>query len=165
MIPALGSIAIQRVLFKVYGSIAAQSDYIPDSKDHGANMGPTWVLSAPDGPHLGPMNLAIRNGIIELRQFWIRYGSLPVNTLRQRQNGRFFPDEIFKWIFLNEYICIYLRISLKFVPRVQINNIPALVQIMAWRCPGASHYLNQWWYSLLTHICITRPQWVKSKIS
>ena len=32
----------------------------PDSKVHGANMGPTWVLSAPDGPHDGPMNLAIR---------------------------------------------------------------------------------------------------------
>ena len=30
----------------------------PDSKVHGANMGPTWVLSAPDGPHVGPMNLA-----------------------------------------------------------------------------------------------------------
>ena len=26
----------------------------PDSKVHGANMGPTWVLSAPDGPHVGP---------------------------------------------------------------------------------------------------------------
>ena len=26
---------------------------IPDSKVHGANMGPTWVLSAPDGPHAG----------------------------------------------------------------------------------------------------------------
>ena len=32
----------------------------PDSKVHGANMGPTWVLSAPDGPHVGPMNLVIR---------------------------------------------------------------------------------------------------------
>ena len=31
------------------------------SKVHGANMGPTWVLSAPDGPHVGPMNLAIRD--------------------------------------------------------------------------------------------------------
>ena len=34
----------------------------PDSKVHGANMGPTWVLSAPDGPHVGPMNHAIREG-------------------------------------------------------------------------------------------------------
>ena len=33
---------------------------IPDSKVRGANMGPTWVLSAPDGTHVGPMNLAIR---------------------------------------------------------------------------------------------------------
>ena len=30
-----------------------------DSKVHGANMGPNWVLSAPDGPHVGPMNFAI----------------------------------------------------------------------------------------------------------
>ena len=36
---------------------------IPDSKVHGANMGPTWVLSAPDGPHVGPMNLAIRDDV------------------------------------------------------------------------------------------------------
>ena len=32
---------------------------VPDSKVHVANMGPTWVLSDPDGPHVGPMNLAI----------------------------------------------------------------------------------------------------------
>ena len=36
----------------------------PDSKVHGANMGPTWVLSAPDGPHFGPMNLAIRVALL-----------------------------------------------------------------------------------------------------
>ena len=34
--------------------------YLPDSKVHGANMGPTWVPSAPVGPHGGRMNLAIR---------------------------------------------------------------------------------------------------------
>ena len=30
---------------------------LPDSKVHGANMGPTWVLSAPDGPHVAPWTL------------------------------------------------------------------------------------------------------------
>ena len=35
------------------------NDANPDSKIHGANMGPTWVLSAPDGPHVGPTNLAL----------------------------------------------------------------------------------------------------------
>ena len=39
---------------------------IPDSKVHGANMGPTWDLSAPDGPHVGPMNLAIRDELRSL---------------------------------------------------------------------------------------------------
>ena len=33
---------------------------VPDNKVHVANMGSTWVLSVPDGPHVGPMNLAIR---------------------------------------------------------------------------------------------------------
>ena len=37
-----------------------QNQAYPDSKIHGTNMGPTWIMSAPDGPHLGPMNLAIR---------------------------------------------------------------------------------------------------------
>ena len=30
-------------------------------------MGPTWVLSAPDGPHVGPMNLAIRESNLNNR--------------------------------------------------------------------------------------------------
>ena len=33
---------------------------VPDSNVHGAIVGPIWVLSVPDGPHVGPMNLAIR---------------------------------------------------------------------------------------------------------
>ena len=40
--------------------MASLGDNVPDNKVHRANMGPTWVLSAPDGPHVGPMNLAIR---------------------------------------------------------------------------------------------------------
>ena len=34
----------------------------PDSKFHGVNMGPTWVLSAPDGPHVGPMKHCYQGG-------------------------------------------------------------------------------------------------------
>ena len=59
-----------------------------------------------------------------------------LNSLRPRQNGRRFPDDIFKCIFLNENAWISLKISLKFVPKVRIDNIPALVQIMAWHRPG-----------------------------
>ena len=59
-----------------------------------------------------------------------------INTLRLRQNGRHFPDDIFKWIFLNENAWILINISLEFVPRGPINNIPTLVQVMAWRLTG-----------------------------
>ena len=34
----------------------------PDSKIHVTNLGPTWVLAAPGGPHVSHMNLAIRGG-------------------------------------------------------------------------------------------------------
>ena len=34
---------------------------VPDSKVHVTNMGPNWVLSAPGGPHVGHMDLAIRD--------------------------------------------------------------------------------------------------------
>ena len=39
----------------------------------------------------------------------------------------FFADDIFKCIFSNENVLISIKISLKFVPKGQINNIPALV--------------------------------------
>ena len=59
-----------------------------------------------------------------------------INTLRPQPDGRHFADDIFKWIFVNENAWISIKISLKFVPRCLINNILALVQIMAWRRPG-----------------------------
>ena len=84
-----------------------------------------------------------------------------INTLRPRQNGRHFADDIFMCIFLNEHVWIPIEISLKFVPKGPINNIPALVQIMAWRRPGDKPLSEPMVVSLLTHICVTRPQWVK----
>ena len=83
--------------------------------DHQVDM-PYWLLN------LGPIS--------------IRDQCSKVNTLRLRQNGHYFADNIFKCIFLNENVWILLKISLKVVPKVRINNIPALVQIMAWRQPG-----------------------------
>ena len=50
-----------------------------------------------------------------------------INTLRPRQNGRDFADDIFKCIFLNENVRILIKISLKFVSMGPINNISALV--------------------------------------
>ena len=86
---------------------------------------------------------------------------LCINSLRPKLNRRPFADDIFKCIFLNENEWILPRISLKFVPKVRINKITALVQIMAWRRPGDKPLSEPMMVSLLTHICVTRPQWVK----
>ena len=81
-----------------------------------------------------------------------------LNPLSPRQNGRYFAADIFKCIFLNDNAWISLKISLKFVPKVRINNIPSLVQKMAWRRPGDKPLSEPMMVSLLTHICVTRPQ-------
>ena len=70
----------------------------------------------------------------------------------------FFPDDIFRNIFFNENVQILNKISLTFVPKAPINNIPALVQIMAWRRPGDKPLSEPMMVSLLTHICVIRPQ-------
>ena len=82
-----------------------------------------------------------------------------VNILRPRQNGRHFPDDIFSW---KENVSISFKISLKVVPKGRINNITALVRIMAWRRPGDKSLSEPMMVNLLTHICVTRPQWVNN---
>ena len=58
----------------------------------------------------------------------------------------------FSWMKMYEFC---FKISLKFVPKFWVNNIPALIQIMAWHWPG-----NNWQAIIWAHICVTWPQWV-----
>ena len=67
-----------------------------------------------------------------------------------------------KRISLNEIVRISIKVSLKFVPKGPFNNNPALVQIMAWRRSGNKPLSESMKVSLLTHICVTRPQWIKN---
>ena len=59
-----------------------------------------------------------------------------INKLRLRRKRRQFADDIFKCIFLNENVWIWIKISMKFISKGPIYNISALVQIMAWHQPG-----------------------------
>ena len=86
-----------------------------------------------------------------------------INTLRPRRNGCPFADNTFKRIFLNENVRIAIWISLKFVRKGPINNIPALIQKMAWRQLGDKPLSEPMMVSLLTHIWVTRPQWVNHR--
>ena len=120
------------------------------------------------------VNISLGNGLapnsrLPLNHWWaslLAYSfiirSQWVNSLRPWPNRRHFADDTFKCIFENENEWISPRISLKFVPKVRINNIPALVPIMAWRRPGDKPLSEPMMVSLLTHVCVTRPQWVNS---
>ena len=106
-----------------------------------------WIIC-----HLDPLSLIMYSKQIKAPQ-------IRLNTLRPRQNGRHFADYVFKCILINDNVWISLKISLKFVPKGPINNIPAMVQIMAWRRPGDNPLSEPMMVSLPTHICVARPQW------
>ena len=90
--------------------------------------------------------------------------SMRVNPFKLRQNGRHFPDDAFKCICLNENIWVSIKFSLKLVPNGPMSNIPSLVQIMAWRRLGDKPLSEPMMVNLLTHICVTRPQWINARM-
>ena len=63
----------------------------------------------------------------------------------------------FTWMKMYEFP---LRFHKKFVPKGVINNIPALVHIMAWHGPGDKPLSEPMMVTLRMHICVNRPQWV-----
>ena len=73
--------------------------------------------------------------------------------------------DIFLTTFSNPFsgmnVWILIKISLKFVPKGPINNIPALVQIMAWHRQGDKPLSEPMLVSFQTYLCVIRPQWVK----
>ena len=61
-----------------------------------------------------------------------------------------FQINVFEWKCMNS------------VPKCSINNIPALVQILAWHRSGPKPLSEPMMVSLPTHICVIRPQWVNT---
>ena len=61
------------------------------------------------------------------------------------------------FIFLNENAWISIKISLKFFPGSQINNIPALGLLLSWGRPGDKPLSEPIMVRLPMHICVTRP--------
>ena len=82
----------------------------PDSKVHEANMGPTWVLSAREGPQVGPMNLAIRVDAVLL-----------VCRCGAQEGGELKHAELNRWLtFCRRYFRVHcLQINM----RTSINTL------------------------------------------
>ena len=102
--------------------------------------------------------------IVALMQFSLNslVSALEVST----HWGRDKMDAIKQTTFSNAFswmnIWTSVKISLKFAPKGPINNVPGLAEIMAWRRPGDKPLSEPMVASLLTHIWVSRPQWVKS---
>ena len=90
---------------------------------------------------------------------WLCFYCHRINSLRRRRNRRHFANEFFINIFLNKNVWISIVISLRFVPKGKIDNIPALVHIMAWHRPSDKPLSEPTMVGLPTHICVTRPHW------
>ena len=89
-------------------------------------------------------------------------GNCPVygiNILMLRQDDYHFTDNIFRCLFSNGNF--WINISLKFVPQGQINNIPTLIQLMAWHQQGDKPLSETMVVRLLTHKWVPQSQWVK----
>ena len=71
------------------------------------------------------------------------------NSFPPEQNGRHFPDDIFKCIFMNG------KFHRSLIPRVQ------LIKIQHWFKEATNHYLNQNWPSSPMHICDTKGEDLK----
>ena len=82
------------------------------------------------------------------RRFWMDYskavsipsggnwGDMCHELISPGQNGCHLAADILNCIFMNVMFCILILISLTFVPKSQIDNNSALVQVMAWRQIG-----------------------------
>ena len=104
-------------------------------------------------------------------RIWMRWVSIKphediINSSPPGQNGRHFADNVFRCIFVNEKFFIMIKFSLKFVPKGQIDNNTALVEIMAWRRIGNKPLSEpyQCWPDSLTHISSSRGRWVKQRL-
>ena len=73
------------------------------------------------------------------------------HTLRSTKNRRDFEDDILKCILLNENVLITIKISLWYISDGSVNNIPSLVQMVAWRRPSDKPLFEPMMIILLTH--------------
>ena len=108
------------------------------------------AVISPEHQHCSTGDIAVLCKAVSIdTAHWDRY---KMATISQKT----FSNAFF-WMTIYEFRLRYHG-SLLLVP---INNIPTLVQIMAGR-PGDGLNSEPVMASLLTHICVTRPQWVKA---
>ena len=111
----------------------------PDSKVYGANTGPTWVLLAPDGPHVGPMNLAIRVLILhnQYQMSWIAANLLLILCgflFQKRQLVSKNPIHFSHTIYSLDMEAVVLCFVLFNFHLIKKNISPMSLKLLYWQC-------------------------------
>ena len=101
--------------------------------------------------------LYFRHSLFHQRNINVMKGHYAIDTKRRLNILK--PRRHVGLDFVDENIWISIKISLKVVHWGPMNNIP-LVQIMTWRRPRDKPLSEPMMVSLLTHICVTWPQWI-----
>ena len=126
-------------------------------------LGTLWLLPSADK---GPWATWVRWGVTRPQQNTTKHKICDHSHfylhIEAKTKWPPFSRRHFEMDFFNENAWISIKISLKFVLKGPINNIPALVQIMAWRQSGDKPLSEPMMVSLMMHICVTRPQWVNN---
>ena len=117
-----------------------ESVYAPDSKIHVANMGPTWVLSAPGGPRVGPMNLAVRGGL---------FTSFVTFRFSTRTKPQCVPFSHFcsTWACLTDILRPQVCLNIVNIPKLwtlQWNHCHREVYVVSLTSPPSSNELDTW---------------------
>ena len=90
----------------------------------------------------------------DLRRYCAHYDVMDLNIATETKWPPF-RRRHFNVHFFNENAWIFIKMSMKFLPMCSINNIPTLVQIMAWRRQGDKPLSETITVSLLTHIYVS----------
>ena len=107
-------------------------DFLSENLDAGTFPGVSWISKEERLFRIPWLHKAKRNWTEDHGMLF----KVSLNTLRRRQNGRHFTDNIYKCIFLNETLWILIKISLKFLPYGPVDKKSTLVQVMAWCWTG-----------------------------
>ena len=104
--------------------------------------------------------------VISWEIFNLGYQLLNFLTHQGRDKGDAISQRTFSNAFSwkNVPVWILIKISLRFVPKGPITNIPVLNQIMACHWPGNKPLSEPMRVSLLMDICVTSPQWVDNEL-
>ena len=151
---------------------------IPDSKVYRANMGPTWGLQDPCGPHVGPMNLAIWNAVLYNKHFDIvldmitmpRWYDMLTYFLWQHFLVLFsyllfhnMDPPIMRCYHVTGFHCCWKISEIRTAPLGVIQSILSWIS-MAWLCHAASVILTiqhiQFQYSILKNLFYTVIFWI-----